>query len=368
MPTKRILITGGGGFVGCNAARYFGGRNWDVTVLDNLSRAGADQNLLWLSDGTTFDFERVDVRDKLAVDRVVAEGSFDAVIHLAAQVAVTTSVVDPRADFMINALGTFNLLDAVRRHSPEAVFIFASTNKVYGKIAGAASELHGNRYAYVDRPHGIAESEPLDFLSPYGCSKGAADQYTLDFARIYNIPAVSFRQSCIYGSRQFGVEDQGWVAWFAIASLLRRNITIYGDGKQVRDVLHVQDLVRAYEAAIRAPEKIAGQAFNIGGGPRHTLSLLELVGLLEHRLQRKIPLRWGDWRPGDQQVYVSDIRKLQQALDWKPEIGAAQGISQLLDWVQQNRAAFAPSAGGSGKAFPVQHLMREQPGAALAPE
>ena len=298
MSTKRVLITGGGGFVGCNAARYFGARNWNVTVLDNLSRVGADQNLLWLSDGTTFDFEKVDVRDKVAVDRVIADGSFDAVIHLAAQVAVTTSVVDPRADFMINALGTFNLLDAVRRYSPEAVFIFASTNKVYGKIAGASSVLRGNRYAYVDRPHGIPESEPLDFLSPYGCSKGTADQYTLDFARIYNIPTVSFRQSCIYGPRQFGVEDQGWVAWFAIASLLGRDITIYGDGKQVRDVLHVQDLVRAYEAAIRAPEKVAGQAFNVGGGPDHTLSLLELVELLERRLQRKIPSALGQLASG----------------------------------------------------------------------
>ena len=189
---------------------------------------------------------------------------------LAAQVAVTTSVADPRTDFAVNALGTFNVLDAVRRHCPEAVFIFASTNKVYGKIAAAACELRGSRYAYVDRPYGIGESEPLDFLSPYGCSKGAADQYALDFARIYEIPATSFRQSCIYGPRQFGVEDQGWLAWFAIASMLGRDITIFGDGKQVRDVLHVDDLLRAYEAAIRAPDKVAQQAFNVGGGPDQT--------------------------------------------------------------------------------------------------
>jgi CDP-paratose 2-epimerase len=220
------------------------------------------------------------------------------------------------------------------------VFIFASTNKVYGKIAAASSELRGSRYAYVDRPYGIGESEPLDFLSPYGCSKGAADQYVLDFARIYKIPATSFRQSCIYGPRQFGVEDQGWVAWFAIASLLGRDITIYGDGKQVRDVLHVNDLVSAYEAAIRAPEKVAGEAFNVGGGPNQILSLLDLIGVLEGRFGRKIPLRWDDWRPGDQQVYVSDIRKLQKALDWKPAIGVKAGIAQLVDWVEQNRNAF----------------------------
>jgi CDP-paratose 2-epimerase len=335
-----MLVTGGAGFVGCNTARFFAARNWNVTVLDNLSRQGTEKNLEWLRDGTTFDFAQVDVRDGPAVDRVVSESRFDAVIHLAAQVAVTTSVVDPRTDFNVNALGTFNMLDAVRRYCPESVFVFASTNKVYGKIAGAASELRGSRYAYVDRPHGISESEPLDFLSPYGCSKGAADQYVLDFARIYKIPATSFRQSCIYGPRQFGVEDQGWVAWFAIASLLGRDITIYGDGKQVRDVLHVDDLVNAYEAAIRAPDKVAGEAFNIGGGPKQVMSLLDLIGMLERQLGRKIPLKWDDWRPGDQQVYISDIRKLEKALDWKPGTGAKAGVTQLIDWVEQNRNAF----------------------------
>ena len=340
MLTKRILITGGAGFIGCNAARYFGARNWNVTVLDNLSRAGTDKNLHWLRDGTTFDFERVDVSVRQEVDRVMADGRFDAVLHLAAQVAVTKSVADPRADFAVNAFGTFNVLDAIRIYCPGAVLIYASTNKVYGKIAAAACELRGNRYAYVDRPNGIGETEPLDFLSPYGCSKGAADQYALDFARMYQIPATSFRQSCIYGPRQFGVEDQGWVAWFVIAAMLGRDITIFGDGKQVRDVLHIDDLLRAFEAAIRAPEKVAREAFNVGGGPDHTLSLLELVDMLERRLQCKIPLRWDEWRPGDQQVYVSDIRKLETALGWKPEIGVTTGIVQLMDWVAQNRAAF----------------------------
>jgi CDP-paratose 2-epimerase len=340
MPTKRILITGGAGFVGCNAARFFGARNWNVTVLDNLSRQGTDKNLAWLRDGTTFDFEHVDVRDRAAIDRVMANGRFDAIIHLAAQVAVTTSVTDPSTDFAVNAFGTFNMLDAVRLHCPEAVFIFASTNKVYGKIAGAASELRGNRYAYLERPYGIGETEPLDFLSPYGCSKGAADQYTLDYARMYKIPATSFRQSCIYGPRQFGVEDQGWVAWFAIASLLGRDITIFGDGKQVRDVLHVDDLLHAYESVIRAPEKIAAEAFNVGGGPGQILSLIDLIGMLERRLGRKVPVKWDDWRPGDQQVYISDIRKLDRLLGWKPEIGVEAGITQLIDWVAQNRTAF----------------------------
>ena len=342
MPTKRILITGGAGFVGCNAARFFGARNWNVTVLDNLSRHGTDSNLHWLRQGTRFDFEHVDVRDRPSVDRVLATGRFDAVIHLAAQVAVTTSVADPSTDFAVNAVGTFNVLDSIRLHCPEAVFIFASTNKVYGKIANAQCELRGNRYEYVNRPHGISENEPLDFLSPYGCSKGAADQYTLDYARIYQIPATSFRQSCIYGPRQFGVEDQGWVAWFAIAALLGRPITIFGDGKQVRDVLHVDDLLRAYEGAIRAPDKVASQAFNVGGGPERVLSLLDLIDMLKQQFRRDIVLRWDQWRPGDQQVYVSDIRKLQNAVGWTPEVCVASGIARLVDWVAQNRSAFQP--------------------------
>ena len=340
MPTKRILITGGAGFIGCNAARFFRTRNWGVTVLDNLSRQGTDKNLKWLRDNTSFDFEQLDIRDRASVDRVVSERRYDAVLHLAAQVAVTTSVADPSTDFAVNAMGTFHVLDAIRRFCPEAVFINASTNKVYGKITTAEYDLREGRYAYTNRPFGIGETEPLDFLSPYGCSKGAADQYALDFARIYQIPATSFRQSCIYGPRQFGVEDQGWVAWFAIASLLGRDITIFGDGRQVRDVLHVEDLVRAYEAAIRAPDKVAAQAFNVGGGPGSILSLLDLIQMLEERLKQRIPLRWDDWRPGDQRVYVSDIRKLDRVLDWKPEIDATTGIAQLIDWVAQNRAAF----------------------------
>jgi CDP-paratose 2-epimerase len=366
MRTKKILITGGAGFIGCNAARYFASRNWDVTVLDNLSRAGTDDNLRWLREGASFEFERADVRDQAAIDRILAESRFEAVLHLAAQVAVTTSVTDPRSDFAVNALGTFNMLDAVRRHRPEAVFIFASTNKVYGKITGAASELRGNRYAYVDRPYGISESEPLDFLSPYGCSKGAADQYALDFARIYQIPATSFRQSCIYGPRQFGVEDQGWVAWFAIASLLGRDITIFGDGKQVRDVLHVDDLLRAYEAAIRAPDKVAQQAFNVGGGPDQVLSLLDLIEMLEDRLGITIPLKWDDWRPGDQQVYISDIRKLGSALGWKPEIAVEEGIDQLIDWVEQNRSAFETEREAAQRVLLADGAMRDGAAARLS--
>jgi CDP-paratose 2-epimerase len=220
------------------------------------------------------------------------------------------------------------------------VFIFASTNKVYGKVATASVELRSTRYAFVDRPHGVSETEPLDFLSPYGCSKGAADQYALDFARIYGIPATSFRQSCVYGPRQFGVEDQGWVAWFAIAALLGRQVTIFGDGKQVRDILHVDDLLRAYEAAILAPDKVTQQAFNVGGGPANVVSLLDIIEMLETHLGRKINLRWAAPRPGDQHAYISDIRKLETAVGWKPEVGFGTGVRQLVEWVAQNRQVF----------------------------
>lgn len=358
MRTKRVLITGGAGFIGCNAALYFGSRNWHVTVMDNLSRAGTGQNLDWLREGTSFEFARADVRDRAAVEKVVSETRFDAIIHLAAQVAVTTSVTDPRDDFMTNALGTFNMLDAVRIHCPETVFIFASTNKVYGKIASAHTELRDAHHGYTNRPFGIGEKEALDFLSPYGCSKGAADQYALDFARIYGIPATSFRQSCIYGPRQFGIEDQGWVAWFAIASLLERDITIFGDGRQVRDILHVDDLIRAYEAAVLAPDRIAGEAFNVGGGPDRVISLLDLIEMLERRLGRKIPLKWADWRPGDQRAYVSDIRKLKSTLDWTPSIGVEDGMERLVAWVASNRDAFGTVDGSPAPALAQASLPR----------
>ena len=340
MRTKRILITGGAGFIGCNATRFFVTRNWKVTVLDNLSRHGGEQNLRWLRESATFDFEEVDIRNRVAVDRILAEGRFDAVLHLAAQVAVTTSVADPSTDFTVNALGTFHVLDAIRRHCPEAVFIFASTNKVYGKIAAAEYELRGNRYTYLNRPNGISEDEPLDFLSPYGCSKGSADQYTLDFARIYQIRATSFRQSCIYGPRQFGVEDQGWVAWFVIAHALDRQITIYGDGKQTRDILFIEDLLDAYLLAYERRDRTAGQIYNIGGGPENQLSLIELMQILKQAKGKEVQHSFADWRPGDQKVFVADIRKARTDLGWEPAHGCREGVEKLITWVDSNLGLF----------------------------
>ena len=337
---KSILITGGAGFIGVNAAYHFHKCGWQVTVIDDLSRRGAADNLDWLRRRAQISFHRADIRDRDLVDQLIGEAKPDAVLHLAAQVAVTTSVSDPRADFEVNALGTFNVLEAVRRKSPDSFFINASTNKVYGKMEDLRVIDRNGRYEYRDQPDGVDEDRPLDFHSPYGCSKGVADQYTIDYARIYGLRSVTFRQSCIYGPRQFGIEDQGWVAWFAIAAVLGKPITIYGDGKQSRDVLHVQDLAGAYEAAFDHREAVSGQAFNIGGGPNNTMSLLELIHYLEEDLSIRVPLQWSNWRPGDQPVFVCNLENAGRFLEWQPTIPVRPGISQLTRWVQHNRTLF----------------------------
>ena len=233
------------------------------------------------------------------------------------------------------------MLEAVRTKSPESFFIDASTNKVYGKMENIGVEERNGRYEYRDLPGGVDERQPLDFHSPYGCSKGAADQYTTDYARIYGLRTVAFRQSCIYGTRQFGIEDQGWVAWFTIAAVLGKQITIYGDGKQIRDVLHVSDLARAYEAVYTHRDVSAGQAFNIGGGPGNTMSLRELLAYLESELGIKIPLQWSDWRPGDQPVFVCNVGKAQRLLGWQPTISVQDGVRKLIHWVRDNAGLFA---------------------------
>jgi CDP-paratose 2-epimerase len=337
---QSILITGGAGFIGVNAARYFHERGWAVSILDNLSRRGAIDNLDWLRRQAQIRFDRADVCDRQAVERIVEEVRPDAVLHLAAQVAVTTSVTDPRADFETNTLGTFNMLEAVRTKNPESFFINASTNKVYGKMDDIGIAERNGRYEYGDLPNGVDEDRPLDFHSPYGCSKGAADQYTIDYARIYGIQSVTFRQSCIYGPRQFGIEDQGWLAWFTIAAVLGKSITIYGDGKQTRDVLNVQDLAGAYKAAFDRREAVSGQAFNIGGGPDNTISLLELIRYLEDELEIRVPLQWDNWRPGDQPVFVCNLQKAKELLEWEPAITVRDGVGQLIRWVRDNKMLF----------------------------
>ena len=265
----------------------------------------------------------------------------EVIVHLAGQVAVTTSVTHPRQDFEANALGTFNALEAARASGRDPIFIYASTNKVYGGMEEVALYEERTRWRYADLPFGCPEGQPLDFHSPYGCSKGAGDQYVRDYARIYGLPTVVMRQSCIYGPRQFGIEDQGWVAWFVIAAVMERPITIYGDGKQVRDVLYVEDLLDAYDLAIAEIDKVKGEVYNIGGGPQNVMSVWAEFGpLLEKLLGRSIPVRHGDWRPGDQKVFYADIRRAERAFGWKPKIGAQGGVNKLFEWVNENKNLF----------------------------
>lgn len=338
-----ILITGGAGFIGCNlAARQLAlGRN--VTVFDNLSRPRTRHNLEWLMAQANgrLDFVQGDVRDANQLRRAIERAQPERVAHLAAQVAVTTSVKDPREDFEINALGTFNLLEAVRHQERPAAVVFASTNKVYGGMEDVAIVQDGDRYHYRDFPNGISEAQPLDFHSPYGCSKGAADQYARDYARIYGLPTVVFRQSTIYGTRQFGVEDQGWLAHFVIAIVKGRPISIYGDGRQVRDMLNVSDLIEAYESAWNRMATVSGQVFNIGGGAGNTISIWRECGpILEQLAGREIPVAYGDWRPGDQPVFISDNTKAGRMLNWAPKVDLKAGIRQLWDWVSGNAGLF----------------------------
>ncbi len=337
----KIVITGGAGFIGCNSADAFLRNGHEVLIYDNLSRIGAAANLDWLRQGhgEALQFFAGDVRDFEALTQAITGA--DVLLHLASQVAVTTSVQNPREDFEINALGTFNALEALRLHAPGAVFLYASTNKVYGGMEAVGIVERGERYAYASFEHGIPETYPLDFHSPYGCSKGAGDQYTLDYARIYGLNTVSLRQSCIYGPRQFGVEDQGWVAHMVIAAVTGKTITIYGDGRQVRDVLHVSDLVRAYELAIERIDRCRGQALNIGGGPQNTLAVWSEFGPTLTQLKgAPLSVHYGPWRPGDQRVFIADVRKAQSVLEWRPAISAAAGIADLYEWVSRNRALF----------------------------
>ncbi|MGQ9904037.1 MAG: GDP-mannose 4,6-dehydratase [Anaerolineae bacterium] len=340
----RYFITGGAGFIGCNLSARKLSAGETVTIYDNLSRPRTEHNLRWLRDqygDSRLCFVKGDIRDYDALRAAVTQAAPDLIVHLASQVAVTTSVKNPREDFEINALGTFNVLEAARaQKTPPAVF-YASTNKVYGGMEDVAVVLDGSRYRYRDLPLGVSEHQPLDFHSPYGCSKGAGDQYVRDYARIYGLKTVVFRQSCIYGERQFGVEDQGWVAHFVIAAAMGRPITIYGDGKQVRDLLYVQDLIDAYDAAWNRIDTASGQVFNVGGGAANALSIWAEFGpLLERLAGRPVAVTYGHWRPGDQPVFISDNSKAKAMLGWEPSVSAEQGIERLWKWVTENPSLF----------------------------
>lgn len=337
----KTLITGGAGFIGCNAARRFIEKGHDVVVLDNLSRKGTRDNLQWLKTLGEYTFEEYDIRDEKAMEDVFSRHKDVAnVLHLAGQVAVTTSVLDPRADYEINATGTMNILEAIRKQGIKPIVLYSSTNKVYGGMEEIETHEVNGRYQYKHLPKGIDELNNLDFHSPYGCSKGAADQYVRDYCRIFDIPTVVIRQSCIYGRRQMGMEDQGWVAWFIICCVLEKELSIYGDGKQVRDALRVQDLLDAYEGAIDNIDKTRGRIYNVGGGPDNMLSLLELIAYLEEFSGKKLKVKFADWRPGDQPVFVSDISKAKREFGWEPKTTLKEGIKLLYDWVVANEEMF----------------------------
>jgi CDP-paratose 2-epimerase len=350
---RPVLITGGSGFIGTNLAHRLLTAGQPVLLFDNLARPGVEQNLRWLREthGKLVRVLVADVRDADAVQRAVTQAS--QVFHFAAQVAVTTSLTDPTEDFEVNARGTLNVLEAIRAQSSPPPLVFTSTNKVYGGLEDLTLRQRNLRYEPTDpalRETGVSERRLLDFHSPYGCSKGTADQYVLDYARSFGIQSIVFRMSCIYGAHQFGTEDQGWVAHFLIRALEGRPITLYGDGRQVRDILSVDDLVDAFLLAQDHMGTQSGQAFNIGGGPKNTVSLLELLDLMTELLGQKPPVQFDEWRTGDQRYYVSDTGKFQQATGWRPRVSVQEGLDRLHRWLVEARprGAVIASIGDAG--------------------
>lgn len=344
--SRPVLITGGAGFIGCNIADRLASEGHEVIVLDALSRPGVERNLQWLKDrhGQRIATVIADIRDEDEVARAAAE--VKGVFHMAAQVAVTTSLVDPRDDFETNIRGTLNVLDAVRLRGEPVPVVFASTNKVYGDLGDLHLAMRDDRYEPegLFAARGMSEGRPLDFHTPYGCSKGASDQYVLDYARSFGIPTVVFRMSCIYGQRQLGTEDQGWVAHFLIRALNGEPITIYGDGRQVRDILDVSDAVDAYVRAFERATDVAGNAFNLGGGPANAISLLQLIDEMRAITDRKIAIDFQDWRQGDQRWYVSDTTKAREVLGLARPLGWREGVAKLANWIAKERGLLLPDA------------------------
>lgn len=337
----RYLITGGCGFVGSNLAAEVLRRGEELFILDNLFRFGSDSNLQWLRTKGEFKYYPLDTRNVNDMETVIKEVKPDYIFHLAGQVAMTTSIANPRLDFETNAIGMFNLLDSVRKYSPNSVILFSSTNKVYGDFEYLHFKENATRYICEEYPNGFPESITLDFHSPYGCSKGAADQYMLDFHRIYGLNTIVFRHSSMYGSNQHATYDQGWIGWFCQKALeikygtLKETFTISGNGKQVRDVLHAEDVVSLYFTAKDVKEAY-GQVFNIGGGIENSLSLLELFGMLDKELNIKMDYRQISWRESDQKVFVADIKKAKRILGWEAKVTKEEGLRKMLYWLQNS--------------------------------
>jgi CDP-paratose 2-epimerase len=331
-----VVITGGAGFIGSNLAIRLARRGRRVVIIDSLARPGVERNASEMKQNWAENIllKQLDVREEEAA-RIVQQAS--AVVHFAAQVAVTTSIQHPMDDFDINVRGTLNLLEAARTSAVPPTFLFASTNKVYGDLADVALEPSSRAYEPSDarlREYGVNEARPLSFHTPYGCSKGAADQYVLDYARTLGVPAAVFRMSCIYGPRQLGTEDQGWVAHFLINALAGRPITVFGDGLQVRDVMFVDDTTEIYARAIENPAPVVGKAFNVGGGPSNAVSLVQVLDHIRELLGRPLKISYSQWRAGDQRYYVSDTRAVRSALDLKPTTNWKDGVAKLADWLK----------------------------------
>jgi CDP-paratose 2-epimerase len=335
----KYLITGGCGFLGSNLSSEVLTRKEDLFIFDNLYRLGSTENLAWLRSQGGFQFLHSDIRNNNEVERAVKDIKPNVIFHLAGQVAMMTSIENPRLDFEINALGTFNLLEAVRKYCPESIIIYSSTNKVYGDLEWVRYEENETRYVTPDFPNGFPETIPLDFHSPYGCSKGVADQYMIDYHRMFGIRTVVFRHSSMYGGRQFSTYDQGWIGWFCQKAIetkkgiLTEPFTISGNGKQVRDVLYAEDMKRLYFAAVKRIDRAAGQAFNIGGGMENSLSLLELFALLEELSDIRLTYTKIPWRQSDQKVFVADIAKAKALLGWESVVDKDNGIKMMLNWI-----------------------------------
>ncbi|WP_168232835.1 GDP-mannose 4,6-dehydratase [Pseudomonas veronii] len=338
----KLLITGGCGFLGSNLASDAIQRGDEVVIFDSLYRSGSRENLTWLQSQGVFKFEHGDIRNQNDIARVVQDFKPDVIFHLAGQVAMTTSIANPRMDFEVNVVGTHNLLEAVRLFAPNATVVYSSTNKVYGDLEQFSYRETATRYECSDRLNGFDESTLLDFHSPYGCSKGAADQYMLDYARIFGLNTVVFRHSSMYGGRQFATYDQGWVGWFCQKAIEAKNgkmdspFTISGTGKQVRDVLHADDMKSLYMSAVDNIEAAKGQAFNVGGGVANSLSLLELFALLNEINDIELNYTKLPVRESDQRVFVADITKAYNLLGWKPKVSAKDGVARMVGWVSQH--------------------------------
>lgn len=334
----KLLITGGCGFLGSNLATHAIEKGSDVVIFDNLYREGSRHNLAWLKEKGTFRFVHGDIRNQNDITRVVQDFRPEAIFHLAGQVAMTTSIANPRMDFEVNVMGTHNLLEAIRLYSPEAAVLYSSTNKVYGDLEQYTYRETESRYECIDKPNGFDETTQLSFHSPYGCSKGAADQYMLDYARIFGLKTVVFRHSSMYGGRQFATYDQGWIGWFCQKAAETRNgtlkepFTISGNGKQVRDVLHADDMINLYFSALEQADKIGGEAFNIGGGIDNSLSLLELFNLLNGLIGQPMNYIRIAPRESDQRVFVADLTKAKRLIGWEPRVCARNGVARMLEW------------------------------------